>query len=172
MDSLYIVFDNKYLGSPSIPKHFSPIHFLRKTIRKKRVVEQHTLKHTLAVQNVVTNKNKMVVTAGQPCIVTLKNGVVFHATFIDVYRGTEFLTQSQTAHDFEEHPQTHAAYMAKLHSWTRLLRMDGPNRVAVIIPTTNIVGMDSLQDILSQHAALQSLPMEMLDYVIEFIQSS
>ena len=111
----------------------------------------------------------MVVTAGQTCIVTLKNGVVFHATFIDVHTGTEFLTQSQTANDFEEYPQTHAAYMAKLRSRTRLLKMDGPDRIASLTPTTNIVGMESLHDILYQHDALQILPTEMLEHVLGFL---
>jgi hypothetical protein len=114
----------------------------------------------------------MVVTTGQPCIVSLKNGQVFHATFLDVYTGTEFLTQSQTAHDFEEHPQTHETYMAKLCSFTRLLRIDGRDRIATMLPTATIVGMESLHDILSQHDALHILPMEMLDHVLEFLQSS
>jgi len=103
----------------------------------------------------------MVVTSGEKCFVTLRDGRTYFATFLDVYAQGHFLNQSQTVQDF---PQTHAEYMAQLQHWTRFQTASGG---LLIISTRDIIKMESLvHDILAEET---KVPIDCLKLVAEYV---
>jgi len=121
----------------------------------------------LAIQIVTSNDDithlcthPMVVTTGEKCFVTLRDGRTYFATFLDVYAQGQFLNQSQTVQHFPQ--QTHAEYMAQLQHWTRF-RTGG----LLIISTRDIIKMESLvHDILAEET---KVPIDCLKLVAEYV---